>query len=632
MVENLHHRFHQSRGNLGQPHVKASVAHRAAIEVGRPIAFATVIIVAVFLPLFLMGGIEGLLFRPLAITVAAAMLVSLVLSLTLTPVLGLRLLVPAQGEERTGEVRFVSWIKAGYVPLLEWCLHNRLTVLVLAGGLLIPSAVGLSVVGRDFMPKLDEGAWVISTTTPAETSLEENDRITRQVEMLLLQHPDVAGVVRRNGRPERAIGCVHPVNTGHLIVNLKPKAQRSRPTERILAEVREQVSGIAGMALAFTQPLQLRLDEGLEGTPAPLQVKLFGPDIAVLAQKGTQVEALMRATPGCADVKMEQVTGIPQVQIRIDRVAAARHGVSVAALSEVISLAIGGEELTQVWKDQRSYGVLARYPDSIRGDVEAVGGILVDTPAGGQVPLSDVAEVTMSDGPNVIWHEAMSRRLSIDAGIEGRDLGSVVTDLKKGMEGIELPPGYHVVFGGQYQNQQRAMRSLMLASAIALAIVFMLLYLALRSGRQALMILATVPSAFIGGVLSLLVTGESLNVSSAVGFIALFGIAVQNSLVLLTQTGDFIREGHGPDQAIRLASVQRLRPKLMTAACAGLGLLPILLSGGVGAEIEKPLAIVMVGGLVTSTLFTLLVLPVVYLTVERLTGRQRGGAGLAEKA
>jgi cobalt-zinc-cadmium resistance protein CzcA len=252
----------------------------------------------------------------------------------------------------------------------------------------------------------------------------------------------------------------------------------------------------------------------------------------------------------------------------------------------------------------------------MRGDPESIANILVDTPSGSQVPLSQVAKVTLSEGPNVVWREAMNRRVSIDASIQDRDLGSVVADIKTGLKGVELPADYYVVFGGQFQNQQRAMKSLLLATAIALAVVFMLLFLALNSASHAGIILATVPSAFIGGVASLLIAGESLNVSSAVGFIALFGIAVQNSLVLLTQTSDFIAEGYTRDQAIRLASVQRLRPKLMTASCAALGLLPILLSGGVGAEIEKPLAIVMVGGLVTSTLFTLLVLPAVYMALE----------------
>lgn len=623
MVENIYHRFHRHRGDMADPAAKERVAHKAAIEVGRPIAFATLIIVAVFLPLFLMGGIEGLLFRPLAITVAAAMLVALALSLTVTPTMAARFLHPSQVDESEGEVRLVKWIKKGYIPALEYALHHRRLIVGIAFGLLIPTAFGLLAVGRDFMPRLDEGSLFISTITPAETSLEENHRITSQIERVLIDNPDVAEVVRRNGRSERAIGCVLPVNSGEMFVNLKPRNQLSKPSEQIQAEIRDQIEHIPGVAAAFTQPLQNKIDESMEGTPAPLQVKIFGPDIQMLAQKGQQIEAIMKRVRGIADVKMDQATGIPQLQVQINRQAAARYGIAVGHISELVRLAIGGEELTQVWKGQRSYGVFVRFPDEMRGDVEAIRNLMVDTPSGEVVPLSQVADVTISEGPNVIWREAMNRRFSIDASIQGRDLGGVVADIKEGLKDVDLPNGYFVIFGGQYQNQQRALQSLTIATIVALAIVFMLLFIALGSASHAGIILATVPSAFIGGVASLLITGESLNVSSAVGFIALFGIAVQNSLVLLTQTNEFLAEGYSKEQAVRLASVQRLRPKLMTATCTALGLVPILLSGGVGAEIEKPLAIVLVGGLTTSTLFTLLVLPSVYLLLEHAKSRFR---------
>ncbi len=621
MVENIYHRFFRNRDSIDDSTIKEQVAHKAAIEMGRPIAFATLIIVAVFLPLFLMGGIEGLLFRPLAITVAAAMLAALAISLTLTPILASRFLHP-KGEQE-GEVRLVTWIKKFYVPALEYALANRWTVVIIAFGLLIPTAFGLLAVGRDFMPKLDEGSLFVSTITPAETSLEENYRITSQIEDLLVKNPDVAEVVRRNGRSERAIGCVLPVNSGEMFVNLKPRGQLSKPSDQILADIRHQIEHIPGVAAAFTQPLQNKISESMEGTPAPLQVKLFGPDIGVLAQKGKQIEEIMKQVRGVADVTMDQATGIPQVQVEINRQAAARYGISVAHVSEIVRLAIGGEELTQVWKNQRSYGVFVRFPDEVRGDIESIKNLLVDTPSGGQIPLSQVAEVTLSEGPNVIWREAMNRRFSIDASIQGRDLGGVVDDIKEGLKEVELPDDYFVIFGGQYQNQQRAMQSLTLATIIALAIVFMLLFIALGSASYAGIILATVPMAFFGGVAGLLITGETINVSSAVGFIALFGIAVQNSLVLLTQTNEYMAEGQTREKAIRLASVQRLRPKLMTVASTALGLVPILLSGGVGAEIEKPLAIVLVGGLATSTLFTLLVLPSAYLLLEQARDKLR---------
>jgi len=620
MVENIHHRFQQQRADILDAMDRERVALRAAIEVGRPIAFATLVIMAVFLPLFIMGGMEGLLFRPLAVTVAAAMLGSLVLSLTVTPVLGAWFLRPNAGVGNGDEVRFVRWIKHAYVPLLEFALRRRWLAIALALAFLAPTVAGLAVIGKNFMPRLDEGAWVISTATPPETSLEQNDRITGQIEKLLIKNPNVTEVVRRNGRSERAIGCVLPVNLGEIIVNLKPKNLRDKPAEQILAEVREQVEHIPGVAAAFTQPLQLKIDESLEGTPAPLQVKIFGPDLNVLETIAKDVARLMENIPGLADVKMEQAAGIPQLQVEIDRQAAARYGIPVKTVSKIVQLAIGGEELTQVWKNQRSYGVFVRFDESMRGTPEAIRNIMVDAPSGQRIPLGQIAQIRLAEGPNVIWREAMNRRIGIDASIQGRDLGSVVAEIKEAIQTIAIPPDYYIAFG-QYQSQQRAMRSLVVASGVALAIVFTLLYVALRSAVHAAIILATVPSAFVGGVAALLLAGETINVSSAVGFIALFGIAVQNSLVLLTQTRDFIAEGHGAEKAIRLASVQRLRPKLMTASCTGLGLLPILLSRGAGAEIEKPLAIVMTGGLATSTLFTLLILPALYLAVQHARER-----------
>lgn len=618
MVENIFHRFHKSPGQMGDPHAKERIAHKAAIEVGRPIAFATLIIIAVFLPLFLMGGMEGLLFRPLAVTVSAAMIVALALSLTLTPVLANRFLRPEDGAE--AEVAAVRWIKKAYIPALDGAFRRPWLTQAIAICITVPALLGFLFVGKNFMPRLDEGSWFISTMTPPETSLEENHRITSQVEKILLANPNIADVVKRNGRSERAIGCVLPVNVGEFFVNLKPRGELTKPADQVLAEVRKKIERIPGLAAAFTQPLQNKIDESMEGTPAPLQVKLFGPDIGVLGEKGKEIESVVRGVRGIADVKMGEASGIPQLQVKIDRESAARYGVSVREISEIVRLAIGGEELTQVWKNQRSYGVFVRFPDEMRGDPEAIGNILVDTPSGAAIPLSQVAGITLTEGPNVIWREAMNRRLSIDASIEGRDLSGVVSDIKEGLKKVDLPQDYYVVFGGQFQNQQRAMKSLVLATLVALFVVFMLLFLALGKMSDALMILGTLPCAFVGGVLALLLTGETLNVSSGVGFIALFGIAVQNGLVLFTQARDLEIQGTSKEQAIRQASIGRLRPKLMTALCAALGVIPILASTGVGAEIEKPLAIVLVGGLVTSTLFTLLVLPTVYV----LAGRMRG--------
>jgi cobalt-zinc-cadmium resistance protein CzcA len=623
MVENIHHRLQRSSLKAGEEANLEKVSHRAATEVGRPIAFATLIILAVFLPLFLMGGIEGLLFRPLALTVAAAMVVALALSLTLTPVLASRLLKPKKGKEEAEDSWIMAWIKRIYAPALDFALKHKVGVVLATLVLLVATVLGVRQVGTDFMPKLDEGAWFVSAVTPADTSLEENSRITGVVEGIFLKNPNVDSVVRRSGRSERAIGCVLPVNTTELLVNLKPRSKRTASADVILAQARREVSKLAGVALAFSQPLQNKIDESMEGTPAPLQVKLFGPDLLVLAEKGALLEGIVRDTKGVVDAKLTQATGIPQLQVVVNRRAAARYGVSPSQVSELVRLAIGGEETTQVWKNQRSYGVVLRFPETMRSNPTEIGNMPVNTSSGATVPLTQVADVRMTLGPNVVWREAMNRRVSVDAGIEGRDLGSVVSDIRSRLKELGLPSDSYVVFGGQYENQKRAMNALALAAIIAISIVFMLLFLALNSASHAGLILATVPSAFIGGVAALLVTGETLNVSSSVGFIALFGIAVQNSLVLLVQTRSFEAEGFSMHDAIRHAGIQRLRPKLMTALCAALGLMPILLTQGVGAEIEKPLAIVMVGGLISSTLFTLLVLPAAFVILEEAKSRWR---------
>lgn len=621
MVENIFHKLHRSPTGSSDHHTGEETVYGAATEVGRPIAFATLIIVAVFLPLFLMGGIEGLLFRPLAVTVAASMLAALVLSISLTPVLASRLLRPRTGERAREEAVLIEWIKRGYIPALDWAFRHAWLTRGMAIAITVPALIGFVYIGKSFMPRLDEGSWFVSTATPAETSLEENHRITQQVEQALLDDPDVAEVIKRNGRSERAIGCVLPVNVGEFFVNLRPRRQLTRPAEQVLADVRGKLESIPGIAVTFTQPLQAKIDESMEGAPAPLQVKLFGPDIYVLAEQGAKIEEIVHSTRGAVDVRMEQASGVPQLQVRVDRQAAARYGVSVGHISDVIRLAVGGEELTQVWKDQRSYGVFVRFPDSLRGDPDAISGLPVDAPSGGQVPLSQVADVSLVEGPNVIWREAMNRRISVDASIQGRDLAGVVGDIKEKLRSLDLPNGYYVIFGGHYENQKRAMRSLIVATLLALFVVFILLYVALGRASDALIIITTLPDAFVGGIIALLIAGETLNVSSGVGFIALFGISVQNGLVLLTQTRGFEAQGMRAEAAIRRASIDRLRPKLMTALCTALGVAPILASSGVGVEIEKPLAIVLVGGLITSTLFTLLVLPTVYVLVQRLRGR-----------
>ncbi len=615
IVEHIYHRHQRGREsdndeNSGTP------ALQEAIAAGRPIAYATLIIIAVLLPFCWLGGIEGLLFRPLEITTAVALPAVLLLSLTFVPMLSLRLFPSSSAANLAGEVKFVTRAERGYAPLLAWSLAHRWAVMGAAFVLLASSVLGLCAMSKNVMPKYNEGTWVITTVTPPGTSLEENDRISRQIEDLLLNNPNIAGVVRRNGHPERASGSVPAVNAGEFIVHLKPNGRLTKSSARILAELRKEIEEIPAVTASFSQPLPMKLSASIAGTPAPLQVKLLGPDMRVLAEKAAELQRIMQHTRGLTDINVDGFSAIPQVQIQIDRQAAARYGISAGAVSELIRLALGGEELTQVRSNGQDYGVFVRFPDVQNGDLAAIGNLPVDTPTGAAIPLSQVAKITLSTGPNVIRRESMSRQVSINAGIRGRDPGRVIADIKAGIKTMKLPGGYYVLFGGDYQDQQSVLQASTLAAVCALAIIFMLLFLALKSSAQATLVLVTAPSAFIGGVLFLLLSGGTLNVSSAVGFIALFGIVVQNSLLLLTRTNDLVAEGHHREEAIRLASLQRLHPQLLTACCVILGLLPVLLSNGMGVEIAKPFAAVMVGGLLTAALYTLCILPAACLTWE----------------
>jgi cobalt-zinc-cadmium resistance protein CzcA len=619
MVENILHRL------TGAPTAAArrERAMSAAIEVVRPIAFATAIVIVVFLPLFGMTGIEGRMYQPLAAAVMAAMAASLVLAVTIVPVVAGLVLRPAPAGT-DGDVRFLRWLKARYAPLLDRCLrHPRvvaIATLLVAGPAL---ALGL-LVGSDFMPQLDEGAFLLQTVLPTEASLDEVDRLNHRVEDVLRQVPEVEDVVRRTGRAERTEDPM-PHTLSDVLVTLKPG--RTRGLEAIEADMRERLEGLPGIAVLFTTPLGMRIDEGLGGTPADLSVRIFGPDLDQLARLAEQAERIMGGVDGVTDLRSEKLTGLPQLQIAIDRQATARVGLAPGDVIRAISIGLVGQEGAQVWAGQRRYDLVVKLRDDQRRNLDAIRTLLIDGHDGTKIPLGQLATITQTFGPASIRREAGTRRIAIEASVTGRDLGGAAADVRERLAAeLKLPSGYFFDLAGRVESQARATRALTIAIAAALFGVFLLLNIALGSTVEALLILVTVPVAFVGGILALLIAGETWNVSSLVGLIGLFGIAVQNSLVLVTQARGLEQEGRSIDEAVREASIGRVRPKLMTAATATLGLLPLLLLRLHGTEIERPLAIVMIGGLVTSTLFTLFVLPVFYLQVHRWL-RRRAEAG-----
>lgn len=622
LTENVYHRLTVSI----RSRPRREVALAAAIEVGRPIAFATLIVIAVFIPLFAMSGIEGRMYRPLAAAVVAAMAASLALALTLVPVLAGWLLRPAS-VGAAEDVALIRRIKAFYAPLLDRCMRRTGRVLAVSLAVTVPALLLAFRVGSDFMPRLDEGALLLQTLLPPEASLEEVDRRNHRVEDVLRRFPEVKEVVRRTGRAERTEDPMPHVLSDVLVV-LKP--ERSRSLEELEAEMRERLEKVPGVAVLFTTPLGMRIDEGLGGTPADVQVRIYGPDLERLSRLAERAKELMEPIEGIADLRAEALTGLPQVRITIDREAVARVGLTPAEVVDALRVGLAGEEVSQVWIGQRRFDLVVRLADDRRRDFAALSSLLIDGRDGTRVPLGQLARVEQTFGPAAIQREAGSRRIAVEASVAGRDLGGAAAEVRERLaRGLNLPTGYFFDIGGRVETQARALRSLGLAIAVALLAVFILLYLALGSFAETLVILATLPNAFVGGIVALWLAGETWNVSSLVGLIGLFGIAVQNGLVLVSQTRSLLAEGRPFEEALREASIGRVRPKLMTASCAILGLLPLLALNLHGSEIERPLAIVMIGGLVTSTLFTLLALPAFYQLVHRMQERFRRRSAIA---
>lgn len=614
VVENVVHRIRANR----VPAERRRTTLEAAVEVGRPIAFATLIVIAVFLPLFGMTGIEGRMYGPLAAAVIASMVAALGLALTLTPVASGLFLRP-QRQDKPDDVWLVRRLKRVYEPALDWCMRRAGLVRVVALAVTIPAVIIGLRIGTDFMPELDEGALLLQTVLPTEASLEQVDRSNHQVEDVLRKFPEVQDVVRRTGRSERTEDpMLHTVSD--VLVVLKPNRERS--IAELTEAMRHSVTAVPGVSVLFTTPLGMRIDEGLGGTPADISIRIFGPDLDELTRLAERARDIANTVTGLEDLRVEQVTGLPQLRISVDRPALARVGLTPGDAIRAVRIGLVGEELSEVWRGQRRFDLLVRLPDDRRGNANAIRTLLIDGHDGTRIPLSQVARIEQTFGPGAIRREAGSRRIAVEASVSGRDLGSTASELRQKLSSqLQLPTGYFVDVGGRVESQERATRSLTFAIGIALVAVFVLLYLALGSAADTFVILATLPDAFVGGIVALWIAGGTWNVSSLVGLIGLFGIAVQNGLVLVTQTRGLVAAGKPFDEALREACIGRVRPKVMTAATAILGLLPLLVLRLHGTEIERPLAIVMIGGLLTSTAFTLLALPTFYSFVHHLGDR-----------
>ncbi len=620
MVENIF-RHMGDPANLGKS--KLEIVDGAASEVARPILFSIAIIVLVFLPIFALEGVEGKMFRPLAFTISFALLGSMATALLVAPVLAMRLL---RIEERK-ELRLLTWLKAIYRPALTWAIRRRILVAALAGCGFLLAMGGLALVGTEFVPTLEEGSTLIGVTMAPSISLEEATETVVKLEDAVMQYGEVEEVVSRIGRPE-AGSHPHPVNYAEIHIEFRPRDDW--PTYSTKAELvtalDDDLSSYPGVQLNFTQPIQNAFDELLSGTKSQLAIKVYGEDLQVLREVANDVSAAIEDVPGLVDLSVEQSFGQPQVQVIPDREACSRLGVPVSEILEIVELAIGGEVIDSLYQHTRRFGIHVRYQEAARSDPEAIRNIWVHTDGGARIPLSQVAEVRQVTGPIQINREKNQRRWVVQGNVRGRDLGSVVTDIRQSIaDKVDLPSGYFVEYGGQFENQQRAMRRLGIIVPVVIAGVFLMLWMTFGSHRHALIIIVNVPLALIGGVAGLLLTGEYLSVPASVGFIALFGIAVQNGLVLVSTVNQLRLSGKGLSDSLIEGGMLRLRPVLMTAATTILGLLPLLLSRGIGSEVQRPLAVVVVFGLATSTLLTLFVVPAVYGWFEQ--GRPAGANG-----
>ena len=632
MVENAFRLLSHARSS-GKPIHRTHVVLEAAREVANPIAFAILIIIVVFLPLFSLTGLEGKLFKPMALTITFAMAGSLLLSLTLVPVLCALILKPKEEKD--------TWLVRGakrlYLPLLDWALERKRVVVGAALALLIGALALFPFLGKEFMPTLQEDAIMFRVVGIPSTSLDESIRVANVMDAALRkQFPQVNAVLATIGRAEK--GETADVNYMEVLLDMKPQDQW--PTKQSFAalgrEMQEFLEGEVQTAVfGATQPIQMRVEELISGVRATLALKIYGEDLDKLEELSAKLKTVVAGVPGVADLSAEANKGKPQMVIKVDRQAAARYGLNADDILAVVQAGIGGEAVSTLIDGTRRFDIAVRLPEEFRSSPSAIAAIPIRTAEGAIVPFSSVAKIELDEGYTFVRRESLQRYAVLQMDVQGRDVDGFVRDANAAIAAkVTLPTGYWVEWGGAFENQQRAMERLGLIVPLTIGLIFILLYTAFNSVRHATLIIANVPFAIIGGIVGLFITGQYLSVPSAIGFIAVFGVAMLNGIVLVSFLNEQRKHGLAIRDAVRRGAALRLRPVLMTASVAILGLIPMLISTGVGAETQRPLATVVIGGLITSTLLTLLLLPLIYEWSEtRAEAKQRerdAAAGRAE--
>ena len=620
MVENIYRHLEEHR-----EHSTREAILVAAQEIGRPMFFAILIIIAVFLPVFTLQGIEGKLFKPLAYAVTFSMIGSMLMALCIAPMLCALWLRLRKGPVRTNPI--IGFFKGIYVPVLKWAITHRVLTLTIAGLLLVWSFADVFIIGSEFLPTIDEGNMLVRATMPASISLTRAIEISTQIEKTLREFPEVETVVAKIGRAELG-GDPESVSNDELYVRLKPKSQwtTAKTKDELVDKMRQRVEGFPGVKFNFSQVIQTRNDELISGINAQIAVKIFGEDADTLRQLADQIRDAMSHVRGVEDLAVEQSAGEAHLEIDVSRDQIARYGLNIADVLEVAKIAIGGDSATDVLEGQRRFAIFVRLKEDYRNQVEKLGDILVAAPVGGKIPLSQLATFKLSSGDSLVTRENSLRRSVVMCNVKGRDIGSFVHDAQQAVAlQVKTPPGYFITWGGQFENAQQATRRLLIAIPIALLLVFVLIYSCFNSLRNTLTIIFNIPIALVGSTTFLLISGFPLSVPAIVGFIAVFGVAVQNGMVMVSYINKLRDRGMELHEAVITGASVRLRAELLSALIGSISLIPFIISSGTGAEIEKPLAIVVVGGLVTRPI-KIVILPMIYEWVERGVERKASRA------
>jgi cobalt-zinc-cadmium resistance protein CzcA len=620
MVENGVRRIAEKQREMGRPLSDSELqqtVYESSREVRRATMFGELIIIIVYLPILSLTGIEGKMFTPMALTVAFALIASMILSLTYVPA---AMTFVLRGQVSEAESPIIRYAKRLYRPMLDFVLSNRRKSAAAALALVVLSAAVFPFLGSEFIPRLDEGALAIQVQQLPSVSLNQSIRTTTEVERVLKEFPEVTKVVSKTGRAEVATDPMS-VDFSDLYIGLKPPWEwtSAHSKEELVEKMSDALENrVPNAAFSFSQPIELRVSELIAGVRSDVAIKLFGDDLDMLKRKADEIARAVSRVNGAEDVKAEAVSGLPQLQIKPDRAAISRYGINVEDVNDLVESIVAGKLAGQVYEGEQRFNMVVRLTDVASRNLETIRNLLVPAPNGQRVPLSQVADIRLVSGPAQISREDARRRISIELNVRGRDIGSFVEEAQAAIEDqVKLPPGYYVTWGGQFENLQRATSRLLIVVPLAMFLIFVLLFTTFGSVRQALLIYTGIPFAAVGGILALLLRGMPFSISAGVGFIALFGVAVLNGLVMVSYINRLRAEGRNLDEAVREGAITRLRPVLMTALVASLGFIPMAVATSAGAEVQRPLATVVIGGLITSTLLTLLILPSLYKWFER---------------